>query len=195
MNRPLWWGLAATAAASLAAGWLTDDTGEIALPRPTRRAPPPMSALAADVQPPSPQLESPLSPSAAATDTPRAFAQAARSTLPASSEPPADLRRDWPALAAAARSAWLPPPPPPAPPPPPPRPPPPPAPPPPFPYQWIGQLDNAGTLHYFLGGSQRTLAVRRGEVVDQRWRIEGTESGRLLLTWLPTGAPVQVVPQ
>jgi hypothetical protein len=69
---------------------------------------------------------------------------------------------------------------------------PPPAPPPPFAYQWLGQLEEDGQVRVFLAGPQRTLAVAYGEVVEQRWRVEGVAAGRLQLTWLPTGATVFV---
>lgn len=105
---------------------------------------------------------------------------------------PAATRGDWPALTDAARRAWLPPPPPPPPPAPPPTapiPPPTPA----FPYQWIGQIEDEHGPQLFLAGPHRTLAVRVGEEIDRRWRVDSVASGRLQLTWLATGAVVQVV--
>lgn len=105
---------------------------------------------------------------------------------------PTATRGDWPALSDAARRAWLPPPPPPPPPAPPPAapgPPPTPA----FPYQWIGQIEDEHGPQLFLAGPHRTLAVRVGEEIDRRWRVDSAASGRLQLTWLATGAVVQVV--
>ena len=102
-------------------------------------------------------------------------------------------RTAWPALSPAARQAWTPPPPPsraastl------PPQAAPPPLPPPAFPYQWLGQIEQEGELRFFLAGPQHILAVRAGEVLDQRWRINGSDAGRLQLTWLPTDTAVSV---
>jgi hypothetical protein len=101
------------------------------------------------------------------------------------------VRAPWPALSPAARSAWLPPAPPPV-----PRAAAAPAsaaaPPPPFPYRWFGQLDDGGTLEIFLASPQRTRVATLGEVLEQRWRIEGVAMGRLQVTWLPTGATLQI---
>lgn len=67
-----------------------------------------------------------------------------------------------------------------------------PAPPPSFSYEWIGQLDEAGRLRVFLVDAQRVWAVAPGETIAPGWRVEGVNASGLQLTWLPTGAAVQV---
>ena len=178
----MWLLLLASAGAAVTVTWLPDEAEDGAVQpvdcadRAARTA---HLAQPAKPQPPPASASAFLAPS-----PPAALAEA----------PAATSRTAWPALSPSARQAWTPPPPPP--PPPPPAPPPavvpPPAPPPAFPYEWLGQIEEEGQVRFFLAGPQRTLAVRAGEVLDQRWRINGAEAGRLLLTWLPTDTAVSV---
>jgi len=110
---------------------------------------------------------------------------------PAAPPLPAAERTLWPAPAPEALRAWSPPKPAAQPAPPPEAPRAPPAPPS-FAYQWIGQLQDASGLRFYLGGPRTTLAVRAGDTVDRQWRVEGVQEGRLKLTWLATGATVEV---
>ena len=108
----------------------------------------------------------------------------------ADANPPALATRpaDWPAPGAAALAAWQGTPPPPA------------AatgasitasapsrPATPFPYQWIGQLDDGGVPQVLLASAQRSVSVRLGEVLDNRWRIEQAADGALRATVLASG--------
>lgn len=65
-----------------------------------------------------------------------------------------------------------------------------PPPPPAFPYQWFGQMEVEGQTRLFIASPQRVWAVFPGEVLEQKWRIDGVSAGRLQLTWLATGAAV-----
>lgn len=176
----MWLMLLGSAGAAVAVSWLPDDAETAGVQPVDRvaRATPPAAPLAGRAL--APQAPSPPAANAAAPAT-----EAMATTAP---------RAAWPALTATARQAWSPPPAPPPPPPPPPPPVvvPPPAPPPAFPYQWLGQVEQEGRLLVFLAGPQRTLAVAAGEVLDQRWRVDGANAGRLLLTWLPTHTAVTV---
>ena len=53
-------------------------------------------------------------------------------------------------------------------------------------------MEDEGPLRIFLAGPQRTLAVTPGDVLDEHWRVDGVQDGRLQLTWLPTATPVAV---
>lgn len=178
MSSLMWLLLLASAGAAVAVTWLPQDAENITV-LPVHR---PASAVRpADV----------LALGATATSA------APAATTPALTTPTKPLaslsptRDAWPGLSPSARQAWTPPPPAPAP-PPPPVVVPPPAPPPAFPYQWLGQVEEEGRVRVFLANPQRTLAVGVGEVLDQRWRVDGTDAGRLLLTWLPTHTAVTV---
>jgi hypothetical protein len=110
--------------------------------------------------------------------------------VPVSIDP--DAGAPWPPLSRAAQAAWVPAPPPRvalpasaalvavvvA--------------PPSFPYQWIGQMDDAGRLRVFLVDAQRLWAVSPGETVEPGWRFDGIDADGLKLTWLATGAVIQV---
>jgi hypothetical protein len=102
---------------------------------------------------------------------------------------------DWPEPPATALAAWQ------AAPPPPPRPlakapptaaaaaPARPA----FPYRWIGQLDDGGPPQVLLASQQRSVAVRLGATLDDRWRLLRSDGGVLQAQALPDGE-VQDVP-
>ncbi len=169
MRPALRWALALAASGTLAVSWLPDEPDVVVASASSHAAPVP-----------------------GATPAPRPLvAAAATAPVPASSAVSPVLRGSWPSLSGAARSAWLPAA---APPPPPPAAPAsvPEAPPPPFPYQWIGQVEEDGSTRIFLAGPQRLWVVVPGEVLDERWRVEGIDAGRLQLTWLATGAGITV---
>ena len=97
-------------------------------------------------------------------------------------------RAPWPAASAPQFAAWMPPPPP----------PPPPAPvmtkaqpvvpvAPPLPYELIGRIEEAGITKALLAGPMRTLAVQRGDVIDQQWQVDDINERGLALTYKPTG--------
>ncbi len=176
MRAPLRWSLAAAAGLAVAVSWLPDDETDAVVQAPVRAT--------GTRLPTPPPLPLPLhsAPPSRAVQAPEAGMAAVASTA-------ADPRSDWPALSGAARRAWLPRP---APAPPAPasaaasEPPPPPA----FPYQWFGQMEVEGQTRLFIASPQRVWAVFPGEVLDQKWRIDGVSAGRLQLTWLATGAAV-----
>lgn len=71
------------------------------------------------------------------------------------------------------------------PPPPPPEPPPPPSAPP-LPFTFLGKIQEpAGKLTIFLAGANRVFLVTQGETIDDTYRVEGVEDGKLALTYLP----------
>ena len=175
MRAALWLLLLISAGAALAVAWLPEDGALGTVQTVDRGAR--TSIAKAEVARLSPAIaEAPVSPSTFA---------------PGADAPAPTARSAWPAISPQARQAWTPPPPPPAA-PPPPVVVPPPAPPPAFPYQWLGQIEQEGELRFFIAGPQRTLAVRAGDVVDERWHVNGVDAGRLLLTWLPTDTAVTV---
>ncbi len=186
MRPALWLALFAAAGTALAVSWLTgEDAGPVVGPatatasasasnmsRPARAAP--AETRARGLSPAAPGMPA-LAPS----------------MRPAAAQAEPQVRAPWPELDTAAAAAWMPPPPPA--PPPPAAPAPAPAPPvPPFPYQWLGLLDDGGKVQIFLDSPQRTRVASAGEVLDQRWRIDGVVMGQLQVTWLPTGAALHV---
>ena len=78
-----------------------------------------------------------------------------------------------------AKSWYVPPPPPkPAPPPPPSAPP--------LPFTFLGKkMEPGGKPTIFLAGSNRVYLVKDGETIDNIYRVEGVEDGKLVLTYLP----------
>lgn len=172
MDRRLWWGLGVAGGLSVLAAAQPDNAPakDVVLAAPRQQA----------VRPA--QTEQTVKPVASA------------SASPASAEVAAPGRGAWPPLGREAALAWRAP----APVLPPPAPPPaplPPAPPPPFPYQWLGQLDDDSGTRYFLAGPQRTLTLKPGDAIDRRWRLEGVRDGRLQLTWLASGAAIELAPR
>lgn len=83
--------------------------------------------------------------------------------------------------------AWGPPPPP-----PPPKMPkgykPPPPPPPPLPFQAIGKLDEDGAITAFLLAANRTYAAKKGDTIDNNYRVEEVTSQHIVFTFLPLKA-------
>lgn len=61
-----------------------------------------------------------------------------------------------------------------------------------FPYRWIGQLDDGSTPQVLLGNAQRTLALRLGDTLDGRWRLQRGANGRLQALALASGDAVAV---
>ena len=176
MRPMLWLGLLAAGVTALAVSWLPgEDAASVVGPAPAPQRP----ARVATANTGAPGRLSPTAPTA--PTAPTVFA----TVRPAAAEAPSLARAPWPELDATASAAWMPPPPP--------APAPPPTPPvPPFPYQWLGLLDDDGVVQIFLDSPQSTRVAGAGEVLDQRWRIDGVVQGRLQVTWLPTGATQHV---
>lgn len=176
------WGLLALSVGS--ALWLAakvDADGEVALPLPRTNSQRP-------------------GPVAVPMSAPR---QAPADPLPA--KPPAQLGTQlpelvrhsppgWPASTAAGLLAWGPPTAPVAPLPaaPPPALPAPPPQAPPFPYQWIGRLDEAGSLSVWLNSADRVAVLRVGALLDSQWRLDRIDERSLQFTWLPAQLPLTV---
>lgn len=182
MRPALRWAGAATVAASLGVSCLHDAPAVSAPATARAQGSPPQS---------TPRV------AAEAGDLPKA--------LPVSSNKPLAqrerAREPWQPMQPAEQAAWVPPlvsplasP---APRPPPPASPatdevPPPAPPPAFAHQWLGQLIEDGKTRVFLAGPQRTQVLAVGETMADGWRIDGVQDGQLQLTWLATGAAINV---
>lgn len=188
MTAAMWLLLLGSAGAALAVSWLPGEAEPSAVQPVDRVA---RAGQRAKLEPSVPRpadASVPLTANPASLPTPLPDAPVPAAMTAATTV----ARTAWPALSPAARQAWTPP----LPPPPPPPPPvvvPPPAPPPAFPYQWLGQIEEEGQVRFFLANAQRTVALRAGDVLDQRWRINGADDTRLLLTWLPTETAVSVI--
>ncbi len=63
-----------------------------------------------------------------------------------------------------------------------------------FPYRWIGHLDDGAAAVALLAGSERSVGVRAGDVLDAQWRVDSVAAASLQLTWLPGGDVVAVRP-
>lgn len=74
-----------------------------------------------------------------------------------------------------------------APPPPPPVQAAPPAPPtaPPLPFTFLGRYWDSGKLIFFLVSGDRILSVKKGDIVDGNYRIDGVSGATLVITYLP----------
>lgn len=191
MRPALLWAAAATAVATVVVSGLPDEQ-PLAMPAHAR------SQHAAEPQPPrhAPSA-TPVAPSAAGVvpfAEPGSAPLSAPLSAPILANPSALPQREpWPRIQAAEQAAWTPPPPPvrAAPPSVAPGAPPPP-PPPAFAYQWLGQLVEDGRTRLFLAGPQRTEVHAIGDVLPTGWRIDGVQDGQLQLTWMATGATVNV---
>lgn len=176
MRRGLWIALLASAGAAVAVGLGEHGGPDVVVEPVHQRA----------------RSASPAEPPAAARWVEATAAPDSASTAPPGRERPAaeGPRGPWPTLTQQAAAAWS------APPPPAPAPAasvpagPPPAPA--FPYQWLGQLEDAGQRQAFLGSASRTLVLREGELLDAAWRLERVEPARLTFTWLASGETVHV---
>lgn len=56
---------------------------------------------------------------------------------------------------------------------------------PPLPFQFIGRLDDRRDLQVFLQNGEKIYVVRKGDVIDDIWRIEGISDKELSLVYLP----------
>ncbi len=175
------WLLATLVATLLASGglalWPADTTDDL-LPsnRPTRAAPqPPQAAVqAAPAVPARPggQAAPAATPAPAQLPTrPADWPDPPATALAAWQGPPAPLPAPAarPALAASAVAVPV------------------------FPYRWIGQLDDGGAPQVLLASAQRSVAVRLGNTLDNRWRLVTGPGGVLQAQPLPDGTP-QAVP-
>jgi hypothetical protein len=171
------WLLATLVATLLASGGLAlwpADTPDDLLPgnRPTRTTPqPPRAAVHAvpaaprgQAAPAEPSTPAQLPTRPADWPAPPAAALAAWQGLPA----PAPALAVRPALAASAGAVPV------------------------FPYRWIGQLDDGGAPQVLLASAQRSVAVRLGATLDNRWRLLTGPGGVLQVQPLPDGTPLAV---
>lgn len=56
---------------------------------------------------------------------------------------------------------------------------------PPLPFTYFGRMSEAGGITVFLNGAGRNHAVRVGDVLDERYRIEAIDESELVVTYLP----------
>ncbi|MDE1164590.1 MAG: hypothetical protein PW845_04220 [Pseudomonas sp.] len=56
---------------------------------------------------------------------------------------------------------------------------------PPMPFQFIGRLDDRRDLQVFLQNGEKIYVVRKGDVIDDTWRIETISDKELRLVYLP----------
>ncbi|EJM75509.1 hypothetical protein PMI29_00303 [Pseudomonas sp. GM49] len=56
---------------------------------------------------------------------------------------------------------------------------------PPLPFQFVGRLDDRSDLQVFLQNGEKIYVVRKGDVIDQTWRIERISNEELSLVYLP----------
>ncbi|OPK11265.1 hypothetical protein [Pseudomonas sp. VI4.1] len=56
---------------------------------------------------------------------------------------------------------------------------------PPMPFQFIGRLDDRSDLQVFLQNGEKIYVVRKGDVIDETWRIEGISDVELSFIYLP----------
>lgn len=56
---------------------------------------------------------------------------------------------------------------------------------PPMPFQFIGRMDDRSDLQVFLQNGEKIYVVRKGDVIDETWRIEGISDVELSLVYLP----------
>lgn len=64
-------------------------------------------------------------------------------------------------------------------------PPPPPPPPPPLPFTYMGQLAEGKDVLVFLTEGDRNLSVKKGETIDDKYRVEDINQSELVLVYLP----------
>lgn len=62
---------------------------------------------------------------------------------------------------------------------------PPPPPPPPLPFAYMGQLAEGKDVLVFLTEGDRNLSVKKGEVIDDKYRVEDINQSELVLVYLP----------
>ncbi|MGZ7457715.1 hypothetical protein ACXPVS_13180 [Pseudomonas sp. Ma2-10] len=56
---------------------------------------------------------------------------------------------------------------------------------PPMPFQFIGKLNDRTDLQVFLQNGEKIYVVRKGDVIDDIWRIEGISDVELSFVYLP----------
>lgn len=56
---------------------------------------------------------------------------------------------------------------------------------PPMPFQFIGRLDDRTDLQVFLQNGEKIYVVRKGDVIDETWKIERISDMELSLVYLP----------
>ena len=56
---------------------------------------------------------------------------------------------------------------------------------PPLPFQFVGRLDDRSDLQVFLQSGEKIYVVRKGDVIDETWRIERISDKELRLVYLP----------
>ncbi|MHC8400408.1 hypothetical protein ACYZTX_13265 [Pseudomonas sp. MDT1-17] len=56
---------------------------------------------------------------------------------------------------------------------------------PPMPFQFIGKLSDRSDLQVFLQNGEKIYVVRKGDVIDETWRIEGISDVELSFIYLP----------
>ncbi|WP_085718850.1 hypothetical protein [Pseudomonas sp. B28(2017)] len=56
---------------------------------------------------------------------------------------------------------------------------------PPLPFQFVGRLDDRSDLQVFLQNGEKIYVVRKGDVIDETWRIERISDEELNLVYLP----------
>ncbi|RON53905.1 hypothetical protein [Pseudomonas frederiksbergensis] len=56
---------------------------------------------------------------------------------------------------------------------------------PPMPFQFVGKLADRTDLQVFLQSGEKIYVVRKGDVIDDTWRIEGISDVELSLVYLP----------
>ncbi|MHC8321046.1 hypothetical protein ACYZT4_10160 [Pseudomonas sp. GB2N2] len=56
---------------------------------------------------------------------------------------------------------------------------------PPMPFQFVGRLSDHSDLQVFLQSGEKIYVVRKGDVIDETWRIEGISDVELSFVYLP----------
>jgi len=56
---------------------------------------------------------------------------------------------------------------------------------PPIPFQFVGRLDDRRDLQVFLQDGEKLYVVRKGDVIDNTWRIEAISDVELSFVYLP----------
>jgi hypothetical protein len=54
-----------------------------------------------------------------------------------------------------------------------------------MPFQFVGRLDDRSDLQVFLQSGEKIYVVRKGDVIDETWRIERISEKELSLVYLP----------
>ncbi|MBZ9783204.1 hypothetical protein K9857_16870 [Pseudomonas sp. REP124] len=56
---------------------------------------------------------------------------------------------------------------------------------PPMPFQFVGRMDDRTDLQVFLQNGEKIYVVRKGDVIDETWKIERISDMELSLVYLP----------